>query len=565
MVGSLPADRVAGVLMIVGAVPTALIIRAVWPERHKLGVVWFLGAMGVGVTWELAGGLNMLIDHAAVSVLLYSLTEVVLAVGAICWLLLAIEYTTDTNLSLRAFAVFAFVPALFGVGLLIRPTAFYGIEPSSGVWAISIDPEIPYLFLVGYDYLLAAFGSGLWIGEWFATEGSRRRRAELFLLATVILFGAGVVFIFGSLGVIETPIVVVVGPIELILASGLIAYSLTAYQLFRLEPVAREMVVQEMDDGVVILDDQGQVVDANPAAQRYLRIELLGPETASPSAADIFADNPELAARVEDGAEFRTETTLTVDGVERDFDLNVTAIAYGRTSRGTVVVLRDITTLKQRQRDLALLKRLLTRVFRHNIRNDMTAIRGYAETIELQTEGELADSAREILAQSDELIEQSEKTRLIAEVIDADDAVSTTDLVPVIRDTITSYRTGYPAATITSSLPDAVAVRAHRNVGLAIEQLIENAVVHSDDPEVAVSVDTDGERIGVVVEDSGPGIPPSEIEALHQGEESKLEHGSGVGLWLATWIVEYSGGDFVLERTDSGTRAVLWLQRADHG
>jgi signal transduction histidine kinase len=282
-----------------------------------------------------------------------------------------------------------------------------------------------------------------------------------------------------------------------------------------------------------------------------------------PDATALFESYPVLASHLDTEDSLRTEIALTVDGVERDFDLNITSIEYERGNRGKVAVLRDITSLKQRERDLGLLKRVLTRVFRHNVRNDMTAIRGYAETIERHADDDVVDHAREILAQSDELIEQSEKTRLIAEVIDADDAVVTTDLAAAVTDAVTSYRTQYPAATITSSVPDAVPVRAHRNIGLAIEQLIENAIVHDGDPDVQISVDTGGERIGVVIEDTGPGIPESEIDALQQGEESELQHGSGVGLWLAKWIVEYSGGELALEHTDTGTRAVVWLQRGD--
>ncbi len=41
------------------------------------------------------------------------------------------------------------------------------------------------------------------------------------------------------------------------------------YRLFGLVPVARDMVVDSMDDGVIVLDAQRRLVDLNAAAERY--------------------------------------------------------------------------------------------------------------------------------------------------------------------------------------------------------------------------------------------------------------------------------------------------------
>jgi hypothetical protein len=48
----------------------------------------------------------------------------------------------------------------------------------------------------------------------------------------------------------------------------------------------------------------------------------------------------------------------------------------------------------------------------------------------------------------------------------------------------------------------------------------------------------------------------------HRGEETDLEHGSGVGLWLVRWVVEHSDGALLTEPTAEGTRMGLRLERA---
>jgi signal transduction histidine kinase len=86
---------------------------------------------------------------------------------------------------------------------------------------------------------------------------------------------------------------------------------------------------------------------------------------------------------------------------------------------------------------------------------------------------------------------------------------------------------------------------------VAVDNLLENAVVHGDSltPSVSVTVrrrETDG-TVDVVVADDGPGIPEQERQVLVDGRETPLEHGSGLGLWLVNWIVSESMGELAFD------------------
>jgi Signal transduction histidine kinase len=56
------------------------------------------------------------------------------------------------------------------------------------------------------------------------------------------------------------------------------------------------------------------------------------------------------------------------------------------------------------------------------------------------------------------------------------------------------------------------------------------------------------------VADDGPGIPDDERMVLNRATETSLEHGSGLGLWLAKWLVDASGGGLTFA-VDDGTVA----------
>jgi signal transduction histidine kinase len=74
------------------------------------------------------------------------------------------------------------------------------------------------------------------------------------------------------------------------------------------------------------------------------------------------------------------------------------------------------------------------------------------------------------------------------------------------------------------------------------------------------TVERDGEAaIEIVITDNGPGIPEHERRAIESGEETPLQHGTGLGLWLVYWAMSLLGGDIHIDDAESGTRIALRL------
>ncbi|MFB6156422.1 MAG: ATP-binding protein [Haloferacaceae archaeon] len=72
-----------------------------------------------------------------------------------------------------------------------------------------------------------------------------------------------------------------------------------------------------------------------------------------------------------------------------------------------------------------------------------------------------------------------------------------------------------------------------------------------------MSLAADGDALVVTVADDGPGIPEDELAAITAGEETSLSHGSGLGLWLATWGADALGGDLSFADRNPGTVVTL--------
>ena len=72
------------------------------------------------------------------------------------------------------------------------------------------------------------------------------------------------------------------------------------------------------------------------------------------------------------------------------------------------------------------------------------------------------------------------------------------------------------------------------------------------------------EQFVLIVEDDGPGIPEHEISAVDTGEETALEHGSGLGLWVIEWSADALGADVdYAHREPRGTRVTVRIPTPD--
>jgi signal transduction histidine kinase len=230
---------------------------------------------------------------------------------------------------------------------------------------------------------------------------------------------------------------------------------------------------------------------------------------------------------------------------------------------GYVVNSRDITDRKERQQQLE----LVDRVLRHNVRNDMNVIRGKARIIHNNTTGEDAEAAKQIVEQSEDLIDTAETERKMARLLTESTDPIALMVSPLLQQVTTSIRADYPEASVSISCPDDVVIRATPQFRQAIEELLTNAIVHNpdDSPEARISVAEDVDTVYIRIADTGPLIPAMERDVLLGNKQrTELNHGSGLGLWFVQLLVSRSGGSIQFEpNSPSGNVVTLELPTND--
>jgi PAS domain S-box-containing protein len=205
-----------------------------------------------------------------------------------------------------------------------------------------------------------------------------------------------------------------------------------------------------------------------------------------------------------------------------------------------VAIQTDITALKDRERHL----QTLSRVLRHNLRNKISVIVGSAE---LLGDGDTVDPAsigERITTAGHELTDLAEKERRIVTLLTAQPHRTRLDLAEMVETVAERVGREYPESRITVTCPEDVTVVGIEQLQRGLFELMENSVVHADGPgTVTVTVEPHDDVVAVRVEDDGPGIPADERAILTgDADVEPLSHGSGLGLWLVYHIVRLSNG-----------------------
>ena len=361
------------------------------------------------------------------------------------------------------------------------------------------------------------------------------KQAAFLAVAPIPPFVSNIAFVVGSSPIPDVDLTAFV----FTFTGVVVVYSLYWSDLLERTPVAQRQAFEAMGDGLVTLDSEGTVVDVDDTATRVLDP---APEVGRP----IGETYPDRSLAELDG-------TTVVDANNLAYDIRVSELTDERGGDvGYAVALRDITGRHRYQQRLE----VANRVLRHNLRNDMNVVRGYAETIDSGEAGDAERAATAILDRTDDLLAVGEKARKVSELDDSHRQTPTThDMTELVAGVVHRTARHYPdvSLSIDGTAGAEAPLTDSGSLGTAIREVIELLAVQADDEvEIEVAIERDDGEVTVRFGSSGPRIPAVERETLTAGSESPLQHADGLGLWLAYWCVIENGGDLRFETDAAG-------------
>lgn len=205
-------------------------------------------------------------------------------------------------------------------------------------------------------------------------------------------------------------------------------------------------------------------------------------------------------------------------------------------------------------------EQLLAQERAHEARNALTAIEGASRTLETYRDRLDAETQRGLSRAITHEIAR------LQHLVSADDRPRESQAF-ALAETLASVVVGARAqgTTVEVRVPDdLVACGRPGETAEVVQNLIENARRYAPGSVVFVRAYPQGDRVVVRVEDRGPGVPPTEREAIFQrgfrGRGAADADGTGLGLYICARLMREQGGElWVEDRVGGGASFALRL------
>ncbi len=240
---------------------------------------------------------------------------------------------------------------------------------------------VVYLYSIIYLYGANVVGIGLLIRRALQPYNSYRMQ----YWAIIAGFLIPLVLSLFSLANIRITMQRDITPFSLAAGNLIVAWGLFRYKLFDIAPIARERIVENMIDPVIVLDPQNRVVDINHAALSIL--DKPGTEVIGLTAAKVFSKWPVIVELLENKHEQRREVSAQ-GSVDTSFlDISISPIVSKELEIiGRILVARDITRLKTLETSYRLLSQELEQRVTRRTKQLRESAERYRAVVENQTE-----------------------------------------------------------------------------------------------------------------------------------------------------------------------------------
>jgi signal transduction histidine kinase len=327
------------------------------PAARSFAVV--MGACGM---WAATNALQLYAagtGRAGLATALHGVGVATLSFIPLTWFVFAAEYDNRSSLLRRRVILpLAFVSALFSVGNL---TSFaHGlmwsgtrIVETGGFRLLVVTREPGFWAAVTFSYAVISAGSLVFLNLLFRSAHISRRQVGTILLAGLPPIVASIAHVARLSPVPGLDL----SPVAFVVEGVVVYWALSRYEFLNLSPVARDAVVSDLQDGVVVVDDDGTVTDSNAAATELSSVE-------DPVGRDVEVAFPSIGSVVEtvgdpvtDGGETVSRGVAVADAEDVYVDVNQTPISNHReTSVGSALVLHDVTRRERREGRLTALQ-----------------------------------------------------------------------------------------------------------------------------------------------------------------------------------------------------------------
>ncbi|WP_256299662.1 histidine kinase N-terminal 7TM domain-containing protein [Haloarchaeobius salinus] len=514
MLGGLPITTLYQMVLVATTGLAFVVAGVAWRNRPNTGARYLaLTALGAAA-WTAPSLAQSLTPSLFVDELFSRLAYIGVTLVPPSWFLLAAEYTGHDRLHDRRvrtglWSVSAVMVVVAWSGLVFDHGLVYSrvFEDPGTLTGIGVDHGAVFYLWTLYAYGLVFGALSMFVGFFYRSTDLYRRQAAVVVLAALAPLVGNLLYVTETIAVDGTPFGFALG-------SAALAFGVFEFSLTDVTPIARESLMTNIRDGVVVLDAEGRITDVNPAASRLLGLDgsVIGRRVST------VLDGPvgDIAADVGDR---ETQTLVTLDSASgrRYVDVRVWPQSDDRgRSLGHLFYLRDVTEREHRERELERQNERLDRfasLVSHDLRNPLSVAEGYVE---------LAQDTDDVSHLDDVVVAHERMEELIEDVLAmAREGETVTDLEAVRIEEVAraAWATVETNGATLEVRTDGTVRAAPTRLRRLFENLFRNAVEHG-------STSPRSHARGDAVEhgSTSPRSTPSHEDAVEHGSTSPRSH-----------------------------------------
>jgi signal transduction histidine kinase len=577
---------------------TALSIWAAVVARTRRGVPgsaafsWLMMAVAL---WSLASAMHTVVDDREARIVIAKFQYLGVAPVGVLWLMFAGDYSRVAwRLSSdRLFRVAVWiVPAI--TFLLVVTNEQHGLH-----WAEIETVETPmgarlvyrggpwYWVHVTYSYLLVLVGTMILVRSLRRFPPPYRRQTAMIIAGAVVPWTGNLLYLTGFMPVTGLDLT----PIAFTVSGACFTLAIYRYRLFGLVPVARDMVVDSMDDGVLVLDAQRRIVDLNAAAERFTGASMVSLGRPIDEVVSWWNESTAEARPDVNGQ----PAIVKVEPGPRYFEIKVSAVRDSQQRFvGWLVLVHDISSRRRNEAERYAFERrvqeqqkneslmVLAGGVAHDFNNLLTGILGNADLLAItsppESDERRAAEAIVIGAQRaadlvSKMLAYSGGGRVVAERVDLDGLVK--EMVDLLAASVARHCT----LTYKSPGPLPLVETDPTQIRQVVLNLIVNAAEAVDDHGV-ITVETGTETLNqamlqqmtfgdqvepgpyvfIDVVDNGIGMSEHTMARMFDPFYSTKDTGRGLGMAAVRGIVRgHRAALRVTSKEGQGTRFRVWF------
>ncbi|MDM7918611.1 MAG: histidine kinase N-terminal 7TM domain-containing protein, partial [Methanosarcina sp.] len=170
-------------------------------------------------------------------------------------------------------------------------------------------------------------------------------------------------------------------PFSLAITGLILFWGTIQHEFLNIVPVARESVIESMNDGYIVVDTSNSIADINKAALELAgkaRKEVIGKDLGC-----LFGEEVDILGRTPEG-NFGREISLQIGSETKFFTVSISPLMTRDDAEGKLVMIHDITDIYRYQDALKQANKkinLMSNITRHDILNQVNVLSGYTELI----------------------------------------------------------------------------------------------------------------------------------------------------------------------------------------